>query len=128
MVVLVQPLLAHDPAGRQNQVGMISSFDIANNGVLVRFDDGQAFFDADALLVLRDAHEIHRNLADLSYETPFIELKALTQIDLFLRYGGENKQRMAMNIARSNQAIQHLCLEPFEDQLQKHISNNYGRD
>ena len=85
-------------------------------------------YSTEALLVLMPTEEIHQQLADMAYETPFAELKALTQIDLFLRYGGENKEKMAMEIAKANPVIQRFCLEPLNEQLYKDISKNYGRE
>jgi len=88
--VLVHPALEHDPAGMQGEVGVISKADIFWDDFVVSFGGKQGLYPSDALLVLLPDEEIHRNLADIAYETPFAELKALTQIDLFLRYGGEN--------------------------------------
>src|ERR1700749_2071735 len=127
-VVLIHPDLPHDPANRQNQVGLISHADLMNDDFFVNFDGEQALYASAALLVLRSAEEIHQRLADIAYETPFRELKALTQIDLFLRYGGEKKYQMAIEIARLNPDVQHHCLETLANQLYKDITKNYGRE
>jgi hypothetical protein len=66
--------------------------------------------------------QIHQNLADLAYEVAFPDLKALTQIDLFLRYGSESKQYNALELARNNKNIQPLCLESLTDQIRRDIS------
>lgn len=121
-VILVHPDLQHDPVNRQNQVGMISDADLMNDDIFVTFDGTQGLYASDALLVLRSSEEIHQNLADMAYETPFRTLKALTQIDLFLRYGGGNKEKMAMEIARLNPDIQHHCLETLAKQIAKDIT------
>ena len=125
--VLVHPELSYDPAGRQNQVGVISKADLMNDDVFVSFDGGIALYSTDALLVLLPAEEIHQNLADIAYETPFAELKPLTQIDLFLRYGSPGKELTAMQLARDNPAIQPLCLDTLQNQLIKSIDQNYSR-
>ena len=125
--VLVHPELSYDPAGRQNQVGVISKADLMNDDVFVSFDGGIALYSTDALLVLLPAEEIHQNLADIAYETPFAELKPLTQIDLFLRYGSPGKELTAMQLAQDNPAIQPLCLDTLQNQLIKSIDQNYSR-
>jgi hypothetical protein len=127
-VVLVHPDLAHDPVNRQNHIGVISHSDLMNDDVFVNFDGIQGLYATDALLVLKPPEEIHQQLAEMAYETPLAELKALTQIDLFLRYGGENKEKMAMEIAKANPVIQRFCLEQLNERLYKDISKNYGRE
>lgn len=127
-VVLVHPGLAHDPVNRQNHIGVISHVDTVQDDVFVDFEGVQGLYASDALLVFRDDEEIHQHLADIAYETPFNELKALTQIDLFLRYGGENREKMAMEIAKANPVIHRFCLESLNDQLYKDLSKNYGRE
>ena len=126
-IVLVHPGLEHDPVNRQNHIGVISHADMMQDDVFVDFEGQQGLYASDALLVFIDQDDIHRHLADMAYETPFNELKALTQIDLFLRYGGDNKERMAMEIAKANPVIQRYCLESLNDQLYKHLSQSYGR-
>ena len=127
-IVLVHPGLEHDPVNRQNQIGVISHADMMQDDVFVDFEGQQGLYASDALLVFKDSDEIHQHLADMAYETPYTELKALTQIDLFLRYGGENRERLAMEIAKANPVIQRFCLESLNDQLYKDLSNQYGRE
>ncbi len=77
--------------------------------------------------MLLPAEEIHQNLADIAYETPFSELNPLTQIDLFLRFGSPGKELAAMQLARDNPAIRPLCLDTLQNQLFKSIDQNYSR-
>ena len=122
-LVLVHPELEHDPAGRQNEIGIIVNSDLADDDILISFQDNEyASFTSDALLVLLPAEQIHQNLAELAYEVAFPDLKALTQIDLFLRYGSENKQFDALELARNNKNIQPLCLESLADQIRRDMS------
>ena len=125
--VLVHPELTYDPAGKQNQVGVISKADLMNDDVFVSFNGELALYPAEALFVLLPNEEIHQNLADIAYETPFAELKALTQIDLFLRYGSTGKELTAMHLARDNPAIRPLCLDTLQNQIIKSIDQNYSR-
>ena len=125
--VLVHPELSYDPAGKQNQVGVISKADLMNDDVFVSFNGELALYPAEALFVLLPNEEIHQNLADKAYETPFAELKPLTQIDLFLRYGSTGKELTAMHLARDNPAIRPLCLDTLQNQLIKSIDQNYSR-
>ena len=125
--VLVHPELSYDPAGRQNQVGLISKADLMNDDVFVSFNGELALYPVEALFVLLPNEEIHQNLADIAYETPFAELKPLTQIDLFLRYGSTGKELTAMHLARDNPAIRPLCLDTLQNQIIKSIDQNYSR-
>lgn len=128
VVALVHPELNCDPLNKRNQIGVISEADIDLDNIYVDFVDKVGLFSADALLVLLPPVDIHQNLADMAYEAPFDELKALTQIDLFLRYGDVNARFKAMSIARDNPAIQPLCVETLNNQITRDIPNQYGRD
>lgn len=127
-LVLVHPSLDNDPAGMQGEIGLISKADQVNDDIFVGFGGKQGLYSSDALLALIPSEEIHRNLADMAYETSFPVLKALTQVDLFLRYGGENGAMKAMVIARDNPAIHSFCLDTLENQIALTISRNYGRE
>lgn len=126
--VLVNPELNNDPIGMQGKVGFISRADLMNDDIFVSFADKIGLYSSDALLVLLPVEEIHRNLAEMAYETPFRELKALTQIDLFLRYGGEAKTMNALEIAVQNRSIQYYCLDSLQNQLSAGILKTYGRE
>lgn len=128
VVALVHPDLECDPLNKRNQIGVISEADIDLDNIYVDFVDKVGLFSADALLVLLPPDEIHQNLADMAYEASFPDLKALTQIDLYLRYGDVNARFKAMAIARDNPAIQPLCLETLNNQISRDIPNHYGRD
>ena len=115
-LVLVHPGLTHDPAGRQNEIGIIVNSDLADDNILVSFqDNGYASFSSDALLVLLPDEQIHQNLVDMAYEAAFRDLKALTHIDLFLRYGSGDKHFKALEMARDNKNIQPFCLDTLEN-------------
>ena len=128
VVALVHPDLECDPLNKRNQIGVISEADIDLDNIYVDFVDKVGLFSSDALLVLLPPADIHQNLADMAYEAPFDELKALTQIDLFLRYGDVNARFKAMSIARDIPAIQPLCVEILNKQISRDIPNQYGRD
>lgn len=123
--VLVHPSLDNDPASMQGEIGLISRADLVNDDIFVGFGGKQGLYSSDALLVLLPNEEIHQNLADMAYETSFPVLKALTQVDLFLRYGNENGAKKAMEIAQANPAIQKYCLETLEDRLSISRSRGY---
>jgi len=128
VVALVHPDLECDPLNKRNQIGVISEADIDLDNIYVDFVDKVGLFSADALLVLLPPDEIHQNLADMAYEVAFPDLKALTQIDLFLKYGDVNARFKAMAIARDNPAIQPLCVEILNNQISRDRPNQYGRD
>jgi len=126
MYVLVHPGLEHDPAEKQNEIGVIAYADLPRDDVFVRFDDGaQGLYSADALLMLMSAEQVHQYLSDMAYDVAFTDLKPLVQIDLFLRYGSADKQRTALELARSNKNIQQFSLETLENKLEIHQSRGY---
>ena len=125
-VVLVHPGLTHDPAGMQNQIGVIQSADLANDDIFVSFDGQQGLYSADALLVLLPQEEFHRRANGFTGEAA--EIKPLLHLDLFLSFGGENKERKAMEVAKANPLIQRFCLETLEKKIEKDIANHYGRE
>lgn len=124
--VLVHRDLQHDPIHKQNEIGVIRHVDAANDDVFVAFDDGeQGLYSSDALLVLLTPEQIHQNLAELDYDNAFRDIKSLTQIDLFLRYGSADKQRTALELAKENKSIQQYCLESLENRLNLNQSRGY---
>ena len=128
VVALVHPGLECDPLNKRNQIGVISEADIDLDNIYVDFVDKVGLFSTDALLVLLPPDEIHQNLADMAYEVAFPDLKALTQIDFFLKYGDVNARFKAMAIARDNPAIQPFCVEILNKQISRDRPNQYGRD
>jgi len=118
-LVLVHPELPDDPAGRQNAIGSIAHTDLLNDDVFVSFRDGvKALYAPDALLVFLPGEDIHRNLAQMGFDTAWDNIKSLTQIDLFLRYGSAERHIKAMELARDHKNIQALCLQTLENSLE----------
>lgn len=114
-LVLVHPGLTHDPAGRQNEIGIIVNSDLAADDFIVSFRDNEYdLFTSGALLVLLPDEQIQQNLMDMAYEASFPDLKALTYIDLILRYGPGDKHFKALKMARDNKNIQPFCLDTLE--------------
>ena len=61
-LVLVNPDLPNDPAGMQNQIGIITDVEIENDSVYVSFGrKGQAVYATDALLIIRNHNFIDFN-------------------------------------------------------------------
>jgi hypothetical protein len=125
--VLVHPELAHDPAGKQNQIGIISHTDLVNDYVFVSFGYETALYATDALLMLLPQLEIYQYTNEMAFELALPDLKALTQIELLLRYGTAITHETALQLARDNKNIQPFCLDTLQNQLQKDIDQNYSR-
>jgi len=125
-LVLVHPELEFDPAGRRNEIGIIVNSDITNDNILVSFQDNTYdLFASDALLLLLPAEDIHRNLAGMDIRAPWEDIKALTQIDLVLRYGTGDKHFKALELARANKNVQSLCLQIMEHSLDINRGHGY---
>jgi hypothetical protein len=125
--VLVHPELAHDPAGKQNQIGIISHTDLVNDDVFVSFGYETALYATDALLMLLPQLEIYQYTNEMAFELALPDLKTLTQIELLLRYGTAITHETALQLARDNKNIQPFCLDTLQNQLQKDIDQNYSR-
>jgi hypothetical protein len=125
--VLVHPELAHDPAGKQNQIGIISHTDLVNDDVFVSFGYETALYATDALLMLLPQLEIYQYTNEMAFEFALPDLKTLTQIELLLRYGTAITHETALQLARDNKNIQPFCLDTLQNQLQKDIDQNYSR-
>jgi hypothetical protein len=126
-LVLVHPELAHDPAGKQNQIGIISYTDLVNDDVFVSFGYETALYATDALLMLLPQLEIYQYTNEMAFELALPDLKTLTQIELLLRYGTAITHETALQLARDNKNIQPFCLDTLQNQLQKDIDQNYSR-
>lgn len=125
-LVLVHPELEHDPAGRKNEIGIIVNCDLTNDDVLVSFQDNEyALFTPESLLVLFPGDDIHRNLSQMGHDAAWADIKSLTQIDLFLRYGSGDKHFTALELARDNKNVQSLCLQTLENSLELNLGRGY---
>jgi hypothetical protein len=124
---LVHPELKHDPAAhRQNEIGLIKLAYVFSDERLLGFADGtNGLYATDALLILLPTEQIHQNLSELDYDTSFREIKPLIQIDLFLRYTTDEKQRIALELARNNRNIHQYCLKSLESSLNRDQSHGY---
>ena len=116
--VLVHPNLEHDPAGKQNEMGMIISADIAKDDFYVSFQDNTSgLYASDALFLLKPVDEIHQLLVDHGALLSFPDLKAFTHLDLTLRYGTGDKEWNALRIAADNPNIQPFSLDLLKETL-----------
>jgi hypothetical protein len=125
--VLVHPELAHDPAGKQNQIGTISGADLMNDDVFVSFGYETALYSTDALLIMIPQPEIYRHTNEMAFELALPDLKTLTQIELLLRHETAITHETALQLARDHKNIQPFCLDTLQNQLQKNIDQNYSR-
>jgi hypothetical protein len=127
-LVLVHPGLTHDPAGRQNEIGIIVNSDLAADDFIVSFQDNEyALFTSGSLLVLLPDEQIQQNLLGMAYKASFPDLKALTHIDLILRYGPRDKHFKALKMARDNKNIQPFCLDTLENVIAIKQAQNLER-
>jgi hypothetical protein len=115
---LVRPDLTHDPVQKQNQAGLIISADIGRDDFIVLFPDNKhGLYSSDSLLILKPMEEIHQLLTEHGHILAFPDLKTLTQIDLFLRYGTGDVRWKAFELAASNRNIHELSLDLLKDRL-----------
>ena len=127
-LVLVHPGLSDDPAGRQNEIGIIVSTDVPGDDFCIGFQDNtRGRYPSGALFRLKPMDEINQLLVDQGARLSFPELKALTQLDLALRYGPGDRAFNALQVAADNPAIHSLCLDLLRVTIPIHQVQNRGR-
>jgi len=115
--VLVHPELENDPDERRNEIGIIVS-DNLNHKIRVSFQDNTCSnFTSDELFLLKPIGEIQQMLIDQGQYLSLPDLKALTQLDLMLRYGNGDKAWDALKLAANNPGIHEFCLDRLDDKL-----------
>jgi hypothetical protein len=125
-LVLVHPELEYDPDGRQNEIGIIVNSDLANDTILVSFQDNEYdLFTSDALLLLLPDDDIRWNLINMRREAGSPDINSLAQVDHVLKNGIGDKRFMALEIARDNKGIQPLCLQTLEESLELNRGRGY---
>jgi hypothetical protein len=126
--VLVHPGLQHDPARKQNEIGLIRIASVFCDEFLVGFADGtKGVYAADALLVLLPDEEIHRRIAETPPGLAWDDIKALTRVDLILRYGSSDQQKKAMELARQYKSVLEKCLDTLENLIALQKGQNLER-
>jgi len=127
-VVLVNADLPYDPLGKQDQTGFIMEANLDLDDIYVDFTDSWVgLYAANALRTFLPVDQIEKNLDKVSVLEDFDAVKQLTAIHLFVRYGDKGQQRTAMQIARDNKSIQHLCLDSLQNQIDLKISPGHER-
>jgi hypothetical protein len=119
-LVLVHPELQDDKAKKQNQIGMITHADLENDNVIVSFGKGeQALYSTDALLTLKPANDIYRDLLSNNKELDKADFKALFQISLLQEYGSSSQTKTAMELAMKNDTLRNFSMVTLEDLLNR---------
>lgn len=127
-LVLVHPELSDDPAERQNTIGIITFADLSMDDFYVGFQDNTTGrYASNALLILKPMDEIHQLLVDRGDLLSFPDLKALTHLDLTLRYATGDRTWSALQLAANNPAIQTLCLDVLNDTIAIQQAHNRKR-
>jgi hypothetical protein len=126
--VLVNPQLTNDPAGKQNQIGVITSAEIENDDVFVSFGkEGQALYSADALLVLKRHDTIHFDVIRDAAKIEVQDFKDLLRVSMFANSPFMKDRREAMEMARDSQAVSAYSLISLEEALGLKQDYSVGR-
>ncbi|WP_183580298.1 hypothetical protein HDF18_13200 [Mucilaginibacter sp. X5P1] len=127
-LVLVHPDLQDDPAKKQNQIGIITHADIENDNVIVSFGKGeQALYSTDALLTLKSANDIYRDLLNNNKDLDKSDFKALFQISLLQEYGTSGQNKSAIELAMKNDTLRNYSMVTLEDSLKANLSQSIER-
>ena len=117
-LVLVHPQFNDDPAGKQNQIGVITTADLENDNVFVSFGkDGQALYASNALMVLQKPRTIHFNTMQnrTAMETP--DFKDLLRISVLADSSLMKDRRQAIEMAKGNPLILEHSMASLDDEL-----------
>jgi hypothetical protein len=118
-LVLVHPELTKDPAGKSGQVGIITGTDMDRDNVFVGFGrNGQGLYGTDALLLLKPAEQVKRNLQEHRAELSLEDNKALFQISLLQElHPSTANMKTAMSLALKSETVRGLAMRSVEDAL-----------
>jgi len=126
--VLVHPELVYDPAGKANEIGIISTAELEDDNVVVSFGkEGQALFSADALLVLRKPADIQFDALRDARALDTSDFKQLLQIVSLAGSQFTKHRREAMEMAKGNRTLLEYSLASLEEELGLKHDYNLGR-
>jgi hypothetical protein len=118
MVVLVHPNLLNDPAGRKNQIGVITSAVLEHDNITVCFRENvQALFSTDALLVLRDPDDIAIDALNDFTLLPFEDYGDIMNIIMLANSPSMESRRAAVELSRGNPVAMEYAMHPLNDEL-----------
>lgn len=101
---MVHPNLTSDPVGRQGQVGIITSFDLAKDEVYVGFGNSPlGLYSTDALLVLKPHNDLYQDILTHIKEMDTPDFKTLMEITILQEKNSVNHLRDAMELAATNE-------------------------
>lgn len=117
-LVLVHPHLVNDPAGKHNQIGMITSADLENDDIMVSFGkDGQGRYATDALMVFKKNSTIYFDMMKDATKMEVGDFKEIFRISMLLDSGLTKDQRVAMELAKNNPLALEYSMATIEEEL-----------
>jgi hypothetical protein len=118
-LVLVHPELKNDPAGKFGEIGVITGANIAEDTVYVGFGRaGQGAYGSDALLVLKPAEVIYKQMQEDKSKLSTNEYKTLFQIALMLEYKqSATTLKNAMLHAMKSETLRNYSMVTLDDAL-----------
>jgi hypothetical protein len=125
-MVLIHPDLTNDPAGMPNQIGVITGTEMEYDNVFVGFGkSGQALYSMDAVLILKNAGSIFRDLAEHKTDLNVNDYQALYTIALLQdREPSPANQLKALDLARNSATVRDLSTESIEKARGLHVMQN----
>jgi len=116
--VLVHPELVYDPAGKSNEIGIISTASLEDDNVIVSFGkEGQALFSADALLVLRKPNDIHFDAVRDARQLEVKDFKNILQVSLLANSPWIKERRQAIELCRDNPKVLQYSMASLDQEL-----------
>ncbi|WP_184549848.1 hypothetical protein [Mucilaginibacter sp. FT3.2] len=116
--VLVNPGLTHDPAGRQNQVGLVTEANLDDDDLYVSFGkSGQSRYSSDALLVLKSNASVYSEMMGNRMQLSNEDFKTLFQVNLLQQSDRTVPNRMALQLLKDHPNLHQYALIPLNDKL-----------
>jgi hypothetical protein len=117
-VVLVKPNLINDHSGKKNKVGTIVMASIESDNVMVNFGlEGNAFFSAKDLLVMRKPVDIERSANLDATLLPFYDYNDILEILAFAEHKDLTYRRHAVELSKKCPDILEYTMERLSDAL-----------
>lgn len=128
-LVLVHPLLTHDPVGRQGQTGIITGTDLAKDEIYVGFGSASlGLYSSDALLVLKSHDKLYEEILTNIKNMTTPDFKALLEITLLQDRNTSTTLRDALDIAKTNSDVLAFSTVSLHEQLGIQLAEDVGTE
>lgn len=117
-LVVVHPQLTVDPVSRQGHIGVIAMADLKSDTISVGFGAGSlGKYSTDALLVLKDKHELYQDIMTGVKDMDINTFKELLDINMKQEYSDYGHTSVALKIAVENPEVMKRSMISLEEHI-----------